>query len=59
MMKGEGKRMGGMMNMKCPGMVEMHGKNTMMGVPRKKVSGKSGSISKADMRGKDDACVNR
>lgn len=41
-----------MMDTKCPGRLSME-KKVKFGVPRNTVSAKSGSITKADSRGKD------
>jgi hypothetical protein len=45
------------MDGKDPGKLAVNGKWTMKMVPRAKVSGKSGSISKQDSRGKDNANI--
>ena len=49
--------MGGMMDMKCEGMLKMNGKNTMLGKPRHTMGGESKSHNDADMRGMKEACV--
>ena len=43
-------------NGKDPGKLAVNGRNTMLGVPREKISSKSGSISKEDNRGKGEVC---
>lgn len=40
MMGGKPSKESGMMDMKCAGRLEMNGKNTLMGKPRKTMGGK-------------------